>query len=166
MSVGCIDSSCVDSDSFCYGGSKGRISTLIPMSIIHAKLLTKLAKKHAPTCHSRHIGFSLAPSPFTQPTLARGLDNPLYRSKTSPWYRQTIRPLQSIRSSFAGLRAPGLPLRLLALPFCGPRLARPFPGGGRTNAKSTSIVWSSSFVLCAPSIAARASSSVGYSIKA
>jgi hypothetical protein len=60
-------------------------------------------------------------------------------------------------------------LRLLLRPLFRPPAPRPrpgLPGGGRTNAKSTEIVWSSNFWLCAPSIAARASSSVVYSISA
>lgn len=79
-------------------------------------------------------------------------------------------------SSLAGVACPGL--RLLALPprppppppDCAPRPPRFRPpffsfGGGRTNAKSTDKVWSSSFVPFAPSMALRASLSVGYSIR-
>lgn len=61
-------------------------------------------------------------------------------------------------------------LRLLLLPARPPRPPRPpfgFSfGGGRTNAKSTEIVWSRSFVLFKALMAAFASGCVGYSIRA
>lgn len=78
-------------------------------------------------------------------------------------------PLSSFHSSPS--LATGLLLLLLCLlppppPPALPPPRPPFPGGGRTNAKSTTIAWSSSLVSWAPSMAARASSSVAYSIKA
>lgn len=77
----------------------------------------------------------------------------------------------SISSSSSSLRAPGLLLLFLDFP---PRAGAPrdwllllllLVGGGRTNAKSTEMVWSSNFVSFTPSTAAFASSSVGNSIK-
>jgi hypothetical protein len=83
-----------------------------------------------------------------------------------PSARQTSQFRHLMRPSLVALAAPGLRLRLLALPFGGARPLLFFDGGGLTNAKSTAIVWSKSLVLCAPSIAARASSRVGYSMSA
>ena len=60
-------------------------------------------------------------------------------------------------------------LRLLLRPRFRPPAPFPrpgFPGGGRTKAKSTEMVCSRSFWLCAPSMAARASSSVVNSMRA
>lgn len=56
-------------------------------------------------------------------------------------------------------------LRLLSLLPLFPPFSAFFDGGGLTNAKSTLMVWSSSFVPFAPSIAALASFWVGYSTR-
>lgn len=81
-------------------------------------------------------------------------------------------PSLPLLPSAAPASTPGLRLRLLLLLRPPPPrpppplLLLPLPGGGRTKAKSTWIVWSSSFWPSAPSIAARASCSVAYSIRA
>lgn len=95
---------------------------------------------------SQIVGADMPPSTHRLSLLSKGPDIEATQvllcnnSKTFPVTARGSRASHSIRSSFTGLRAPGLPLRLLALPFCGARLPRPFPGGGRTKAKSTSIV--------------------------
>lgn len=98
---------------------------------------------------------------------------------SSPYYSNPRgRGVRRSSINQSSLPAPGL--RLLLLPLRAPRFdplplpppppGRPLfaalPGGGRTKAKSTLTVWPSRSVLLAPSIAARASSSVVYSINA
>jgi hypothetical protein len=76
----------------------------------------------------------------------------------------------SSRSSSLPPRRSSPGLLLLARPLPCPRpplpppAACPFCGGGLTKAKSTDMVWSSSFVPSAPLIAACASRRVGYSM--
>ena len=80
--------------------------------------------------------------------------------------RSSLLQSASASSSSPPLVAPGLLLRCLP-PFLLPRApAWPFDSSFRTKAKSTPIVCSSNFSPFAPSIAAFASSTVGYSIRA
>lgn len=73
-------------------------------------------------------------------------------------------PPKSCSLSLAGLLL--LSRSILEGPPRPPRPAWfPLPGGGLTKAKSTEIVWSSSLTPFAPSMAARASVSVGYSMR-
>lgn len=84
----------------------------------------------------------------------------------SPLHSTSSSPSCSIRSGLRVARLSGDLERDLARPFCaGARPPLAF-GGGRTNTKSTVTVWSSNLVPFAPSIAARASSRVGYSMSA
>jgi hypothetical protein len=124
----------------------------------------------------------LACAALTRPQRRRACslmtDRPLYASKTDdPGLLFTGHFVHS--SSSFGLLLRSLSLLkdrvrlLLRLRLLPPRPPRPpLPplgfsfGGGRTNAKSTEIVWSSSFVLFSALIAAFASGWVGYSIRA
>lgn len=79
-------------------------------------------------------------------------------------------PVQSSRLPSFPFPIPGLRLRALPPRLGAPLPSRPFgcapPAGGLTNAKSTETVLSRSLVSFAPSIAARASASVEYSMSA
>jgi hypothetical protein len=101
--------------------------------------------------------------------------SPLLKAKANPACMPVCSHSSFVTTPAAPAPAPGLRLRLL--PPRPPRAGPPLPplappppcfppGGGLTNAKSTCTVWSSSFSPFAPSIAARASSSVAYSIRA
>lgn len=111
----------------------------------------------------------LSTAPCTEhhfPSLSQSISASLSPfTSSSSLLSSRLSPLSPSRSP---LPAPGLLLRLRLRPRFGPPLLPwpAFPGGGRTNAKSTLTVWSRSFLPFIPSMAARASSRVVYSINA